>query len=81
VVDDQEDSLHIKLFNKYMRAKTMGQAKRRGAFEQRKEQKLNKQYGLTNFELEEAYRMNRRYDIMKSYNAGPRLIQQLLSFL
>lgn len=41
----------------------MGQAKRRGTFEQRKAQKLAKQYGLTNHELAEAYHMNKKYDL------------------
>jgi len=36
----------------------MGEAKRRGTFEQRKQQKMAKQYGLTDYELAEAYRMN-----------------------
>ena len=40
----------------------MGQASRRGTFEQRKAQRLAKQYGMTNLELQEAYAMNRRYD-------------------
>jgi len=33
----------------------MGQAKRRGTFEERKAQKLDKQYGLTDTELAQAY--------------------------
>lgn len=37
----------------------MGAAKRRGTFEQRKAQRLAKQYGLTNKQLNEAYAMNR----------------------
>lgn len=40
----------------------MGAAKRRGTFEQRKAQRLSKQYGLTNEELAEAYAMNIVYD-------------------
>ena len=43
----------------------MGEAKRRGTFEERKAQRLAKQYGLTNAELEEAYLMNRKYDYIK----------------
>jgi hypothetical protein len=40
----------------------MGEAKRRRTFEQRKAQRLSKQFGLTNAELEEAYRMNWMYN-------------------
>ena len=43
----------------------MGQAKRRGTFEERKAQKLASQYGLTNRELAEAYIMNKRYNLAK----------------
>lgn len=39
----------------------MGEAKRRGTFEQHKAQRLSKQYGMTNHEIAEAYRMNRRF--------------------
>lgn len=43
----------------------MGQAKRRGTREQRIQQKLDSQYGLTNHELAEAYMMNRYHDYHK----------------
>lgn len=43
----------------------MGEAKRRGSFEQRKASRIAKQFGLTKAQINEAYRMNRRYDLNK----------------
>ena len=60
----------------------MGAAKRRGTFEQRKAQRLAKQYGLTNQDFAEAYAMNIIYDFnllreSKSY----RQLQQSLRII
>lgn len=40
----------------------MGEAKRRGTFEQRKAAKIASQCGLTNEQIKEAYHMNETYN-------------------
>lgn len=62
----------------------MGESKRRGTYEQRKEQRFAKQYGLTNAELATAYRINRKYNLIRLYNArrpGKSILEILLRLL
>lgn len=49
----------------------MGQAKRRGTYQQRKEQRYAKQYGLTNAELNEAYLINKLYNLRVLQQSKP----------
>ena len=62
----------------------MGEAKRRGTFKQRKEQKLNKQYGLTNHQLTVAYQMNKLYNYTKlraQYHKQSSLFAEMLQMI